>query len=123
MLLALELDDGCDCGAAIMFMEKGCLKRFAWHSFEIPSLHNALWAHDLAEFAVETVLGAVSVDMSEVPSAAGVDIHLLGCHLVVSGSDPLGKELWIVVCAEHVVSGRRVSASYSNSVCIRISNR
>ena len=119
MLLALELDDGCDCGAAIMFMEKGCLKRFAWHSFEIPSLHNALWAHDLAEFAVETVLGAVSVDMSKVPSAAGVDIHLLDCHLVFSGSHPLGKELWIGVCAEHDVSGRLESAFYSDLRIIR----
>src|SRR5207245_11008691 len=106
MLLALELDDGCDCGAAIMFMEKGCLKRFAWHSFEIPSLHNARWAHYLAEFAVETVLGAVCVDMSKVPSAAGGDIDLLDSHLVFSGSHPRGQELGIGRCAVTVSSGR-----------------
>src|SRR6267378_1553891 len=97
MLLAFEFDDGFDCGSAVVFFEEGCLKGFAWHSFEIPSLHYALWAHDLAEFAVEAVLGAVRVDVSEVPSAAGADVHLLNGHLVFSRPHPLREELRIYV--------------------------
>src|SRR3989442_2213354 len=119
MLLAFELDDGCDCGSTIMFLEKSCLKRFAWHSFEIPGLYNAFWAHDLAEFPVETVFGAVSVDVGEVPSAARVDIHLFDCHLVFSRPHPLGKELWIRICVEHGVAWRVESAFHSNFRIVR----
>src|SRR2546426_1016435 len=101
MLLALELDDGCDCGAAIVFLEEGCLKGLAWHAFEVPGLHDALRADDLAVFAVEAVFGAVRVDVGELPSASGTDIHLFDGHLVFSGPHPLGKEFGVGVCSEY----------------------
>src|SRR3989442_266488 len=71
MLLALELDDGCVCGAAIVFLEEGCLKGLAWHAFEVPGLHDALRADDLAVFAVEAVFGAVRVDVGELHRPPG----------------------------------------------------
>jgi len=106
MLLAFELDDGCDSGSAILFLEESCLKGLARHAFKVPGLHNALGAHNFAEFAVETVLGTICVDVGEVPSAARANVHLFNVHLVFSGSHPLGEEFWIDVCLEHEVTGR-----------------
>src|SRR5207245_5498891 len=106
MLLALELYDGCDCGSAVVFLEEGCLNGFARHAFEVPSLHYALGAHDLAEFAVEAVFSAVGVDVQEAPSAAGADVHLLDFHLVFPWPHPLGKEFGVGICAEYEVAGR-----------------
>src|SRR5438874_13817148 len=91
MLLAFELDDGCDCGSAIVFLEEGSLKGLAWHAFEVPGLHDALREHDLAEFTVETVFGTVRVDVGEVPSAARADFHPLDGHLR-SEERRVGKE-------------------------------
>src|SRR5712664_3880377 len=119
MLLALELDDGFDCGSAIMFLEEGCLKGLAWHAFEVPGLHDALWADDFAEFAVEAVLGAVCIGVGEVPSAAWADVHLLDGHLVFSGPHPLGNEFWISVCTEHGVAGRLEGPYYSDLGIVR----
>src|SRR5229473_218218 len=101
MLFALELDDGCDRCSAIMFLEEGCLKGFTWHALEVPCLYYAFWAQDFAEFTVEAVFGAVRVDVGEVPSAAGADVHLFNGHLVFSGSHPLGEELGVCVCTEY----------------------
>src|SRR5438309_11826426 len=112
MLLALELDDRCDRGSTVMFFEEGCLKGLAWHAFEVPGLHYALGAHDLAEFAVEAVFGAIRVDVSEVPSTAGADIHLLDRHLVFSGAHPLGREFCVGVCPEDEVAGRLERPDY-----------
>src|SRR5713226_3608038 len=103
MLLALKLDDGCDCSSAVVFLEEGCLKGFAWHAFEVPGLYDALRALDFAEFAMEAILGAVRVDVGEVPSAAGADVHLLNGHLVFSRPHPLRKELRIYVRLENSV--------------------
>src|SRR5438093_2901305 len=114
MLLALELDDGCDCGSAIVFLEEGGLKGLAWHAFEVPCLHDALRANDLSEFTVETVFGPVRVDVGEVPSTAGANVHLFDGHLVFSWPHPLSKELWICICPEHGVAGRVESAFYSD---------
>src|SRR6267378_5885201 len=114
MLLALKLDDRCDRGSAIMLLEEGCLKRLAWHAFEVPCLHYALRAHDLAEFAVEAVFCAVRVNVGEVPLAAGADVHLFNGHLVFSGSHPLGEQFGICVCAEHEVTGRLESSHYAD---------
>src|SRR6266571_2428286 len=119
MLLALELDDRCDRGAAVVFLEEGCLKGLARHSFEIPSLHNALGADDFAEFAVEAVFCAIRVDVGEVPSAAGTNIHLLDGHLVFSGAHPLGNEFWIGVCTEHGVAGGVKGPYYSDLGIVR----
>src|SRR6266705_3892981 len=119
MLLALELDDGFDRGTAIMFLEKSCLKGLTQHAFEVPSLNDALRADDLAEFGVEAVFGPVSVDVGEVPSAAGADIHLFDGHLVFSGPHPLGEELWVGICAEHDVAWRVESAFYSDLRIVR----
>src|SRR5437879_11089787 len=105
MPLALELDGRRDSGSPIMFLEYGCLKGLAWHAFEVPGLHYALGAHDLAEFTVEAVFGAIRVDVSEVPSAAGADLHLLDRHLVFSGAHPLGEEFGVSVCPEDEVAG------------------
>src|SRR5712692_6637895 len=119
MLFPLELDDGCDCCSAVVFLEEGCLKGLTWHALEVPGLHYAFRADDFAEFAVEAVSGAIRVYVGEVPSTAGVDIHLLDCHLVFSGSHPPGKELWISVCTEHDVARRVESAFYSDLRIIR----
>src|SRR2546426_11372833 len=104
MLLALELDDGCDCGSAIVFLEEGRLKGLAWHAFEVPGLHDTLRAHDLSEFTVEPVFGPVRIDVGEVPSAAGADVHLFDCHLVFSRPHPVSKELRICICPEDGVA-------------------
>src|SRR6267143_5269435 len=112
MLLVFELDDRFDGRSAVVFFEEDCLKGFAWHSFEIPSLHYALWAHDFAEFAVEAVLGAVRIDVSEVPSAAGADVHLFDGHFVLSWAHPLGYEFGVGVCAENEVTGRVEQSLY-----------
>src|SRR2546426_10472110 len=114
MLLAVELADRCACGSAIVFLEEGGLKGVAWHAFEVPGLHDALGAHDLAEFPVETVFGAVRVDVGEVPSAARADVHPLDGHLVFSRPHPLSKELRICICPEHGVTGRVESALHSD---------
>src|SRR6476661_8620558 len=112
MLLALKLHDGSDSGSAIMFLEEGCLKGLAWHAFEVPGLHYALGAHDLAEFAVEAVFGAIRVDVGEVPSAPRADVHLLDRHPVFSGAHPLGKEFGVGVRAEDEVAGRLERPDY-----------
>ncbi len=119
MLLALELDDGCDCGSAIVFLEEGCLKGLAWHAFEVPGLDDALRAHDFAKFAVEAVLGSVRVDVGEVPSAAGADVHLLDGHLVFSRSHPVDEELGVGVCTEHCFAGRVETAFDSDLGIVR----
>src|SRR6266849_5957321 len=119
MLLSLEFDDRCDRGSAIMFLEEGCLKGLAWHAFEVPCLHYALRAHDLAEFALEAVLGAVRVNVGEAPSAAGADVHLFNGHLVFSGSHPLREEFGVRVCAEHDVTGRLECPHYADFGIIR----
>src|SRR6266700_79713 len=117
MFLALELDDGCDRCPAIMFFEEGCLKGLAWHAFEVPGLHYALWAYDLAEFAVEAVFRPVCIDMEEAPSTVGADIHLLDSHLVFSRPHPLSNEFWISVCTKHGVA-RRVEGPYDSDLSI-----
>src|SRR6266516_7283397 len=119
MLLAFELDDGCDCGSVILFLEEGCLKGLAWHAFEVPGLHYALWVHDFAEFAVEPVFCSVGIDVSEVPSAAGADVHLFDYHLVFSRPQPLSEELRVCICPEHGVAGRVESAFYSDFRIVR----
>src|SRR6266511_1860002 len=119
MLLAFELDDGCDCCSAVVFLEEGCLKGLAWHPFKIPGLHYALGAQDLAEFAVEAVFGAVRVDMGEVPLAAGADIHLLDCQLVFSEAHPVDKELGVGVCSEHRLPWSVKRAFYSDFRIVR----
>src|SRR5712692_11666816 len=119
MLLALKLDNGSNSGEAITFFEQGCLKGLARHAFEVPGLYDALRAHDFAEFAVEAVLGAVRVDVGEVPSAAGADVHLLNGHLVFSRPHPLREELRIYVRLENSVARRVKSAYYSNFRIVR----
>src|SRR5690348_12274551 len=119
MLFAFELDDGRYRCSAIMFLEEGCLKGLAWHPFEVPCLHYALWAHNFAEFAVKAVFGAIRVDVGEVPSAAWADVHLLNGHLVFSGSHPLRNEFGIGVCAEYEVTGRLEGSHYSDFGIIR----
>src|SRR5712664_1144381 len=114
MLLALELNDRCDRGSAIMFLEEGCLKGLAWHALKVPCLHYALRAHDLAEFAVEAVFGAVRVNVGEMPSAAWADVHLFNRHLVFSRSHPLGEQFGIRVCAEHEVTRRLENSHYAD---------
>jgi len=119
MLFPLELDDGCHRGATVVFLEEGCLKGLAWHAFEIPRLHNTLWAYDFAEFAVEAVFGAVRVYVGEAPSAAWADVQLLDGHLVFSGPHPLGDEFWISVSTEYGVAGRVEGPYYSDLGIVR----
>src|SRR5437870_12803787 len=101
MLLALELDDRCDCGSAIVFLEEGSLKGLAWHAFEAPGLHDALRAHDLAEFTAETVFGTFSVEVGEVPLAARSAVHPLAGHLVLSLPDRFSIEFRSCIFSEH----------------------
>src|SRR5437870_4227493 len=119
MLLALELDDGCNCCSAIVLMEEGGLKGLAWHAFEVPGLYDALGRHDFPEFAVEAVLGAVRVDVGEVPSAAGADVHLFDRHLVFSRSHPVDEELRVRVCPEHCFAGCVETTFYSDFSIVR----
>src|SRR6267143_1342105 len=114
MLLVFELDDRFDGRSAVVFFEEGCLMGLAWHAFEVPGLYDALWAHYFAEFAVEAVLGAVRVDVGEVPLAAGADVHLLDGHLVFSRSHPVDEQLRVRVCTEHCFAGRVETAFYSD---------
>src|SRR2546427_11333785 len=112
MLLALELDDGCDCGSAIVFLEEGSLKGLAWHAFEVPGLNDALRANDLAEFTVETVFGPVRVDVGEGQSADRADVYPPDGHLVFSPPHPFIKELAVCLCRRHVGTARRGRARH-----------